>query len=154
MATWTFFNKFKPRILNGNATNFSSATAVQVILIKTSPSVVPTSNTGDSGIQWVSDLVPASNEVSGTGYSRQSFGSMTVSSPSSGVVTVSGTSITYTQSASGFSNAEYIVLADTSSGSDSTSPLICCVDMVATFGNVAGTLTINTDTGNAIFTLT
>lgn len=155
MATWAFYNKWKSRQLNGNASNFASATAVKLIIIKTSPTVVPTSggSLGDTGLAFVSDLVPGTNEVSGTNYARTAFGTMTVSAPSSGVVTVSGTSITFAQSAGGFANGEYGVLADVSSGVDSTSPVIMAVDFGATFGNVAGALTINTDTGNAIFTL-
>lgn len=156
MASWSFYNKWKSRQLNGNATNFSSATAVKLILIITSPSVVPTSggSLGDTGLAFVSDLVPGSNEVTGTNYARTAFGTMTVSAPSSGVVTVSGTAITYTSSGSGFSNAQYLVLADVSSGSDATSPVIMAANIGTTFGNTAGNLTINTDSGNAIFTLT
>lgn len=156
MAAWSFYNKWKSRQLNGNASNFASATAVKVIIIKTSPTVVPTSagNLGDTGLAFVSDLVPGTNEVTGTNYARTAFGTMTVSAPASGVVTVSGTSITFAQSGAGFSNGQYLVLADVSSGLDTTSPVIAAVDLTTTFGNVAGALTINTDTGNAIFTLT
>ena len=155
MASWTFFNKWKSRQLNGNSTNFSSATAVKLIIFSTSGNA-PTSYTGDSGAAMVSDLTGTDGcvEVTGTNYARTAFGSMTVSAPASGVVTVSGTAITYAQSSSGFSTGRYLVLADVSSASDSTSPVIMTCDLGAAFGNVAGALTINTDTGNAIFTLT
>lgn len=167
MASWQFYNKFKNKQLHGgrsqdgsSAIDFGSATAVKLIIVITGANIggngAPTSGTnlGDSGLSVVNDLVPGTNEVSGTNYTRTSFGSMTVSAPSSGVVTVSGTSITFAQSGAGFANGRYLVLADVSTGVDSTSPLICAADLGATFGNVAGALTINTDTGNAIFTLT
>lgn len=167
MATWAFYNKFKNKQLHGgraqdgsSAVDFGSATAVKLIIVKTGANIggngAPTSGTnlGDAGLSVVTDLVPGTNEVSGTNYARTAFGTMTVSAPSSGVVTVTGTSITYAQSGAGFSNGQYLVLADVSSGADATSPLICAADLAATFGNVAGALTINTDAGNAIFTLT
>jgi hypothetical protein len=82
------------------------------------------------------------NEVSGTNYTA---GGATLTSPtlteSSGTVTFDAADTTWTQNAGGFTNARYAILYK-STGTDSTSALVGCLDLVADKGNVAGDLTI------------
>jgi hypothetical protein len=157
MATWTFYNKWKKRQLS-TATDFSAGN-IQFLLLKAGTLIggqtpVNAANTGDSGNAFVSDLVPGTNEVTGTNYARTALGTQGLSGPTSGVVTFAGVGITYAQSGAGFTDARYVVLFDNGPGTDATRPVIAVVDLGASVGNVAGALTINTDTGNAVFTLT
>jgi hypothetical protein len=115
MATWTFYNKWKKRQLS-TATDFSAGN-IQFLLLKAGTLIggqtpVNAANTGDSGNAFVSDLVPGTNEVTGTNYARTALGTQGLSGPTSGVVTFAGAGVTYAQSGAGFTNAQYVVLFD------------------------------------------
>jgi hypothetical protein len=151
---WTFFNKNKNFIASGINLNNGQ---IKVLLLKAGTligGVAPTAaaNVGDAGLQYVADLVPGTNEVSGTNYARTAFGSQGVSGPVSGVWTFAGTGPSYAQSASGFNNGQYAVAFDDSGASDATKKLIAIDDLGGSVGNVAALLQLNTDTGNAIIT--
>jgi hypothetical protein len=90
------------------------------------------------------------NEVSGTNYTAggTALTGQTVTL-SSGTVTFDATDVTWTQSASGFSNARKAVLyKDT--GTASTARLIAYADFGADKGNVSGDLTLQMDAAGII----
>lgn len=101
------------------------------------------------------DVIPASNEVTGTNYTTRGFAltSRTVTlNTSTGVVTFDAADITAAQAGGGFANGRFVVLYK-DSGTDSTSPLIAVYDPGLTFGNVSGPLTLQINLNN-IFLLT
>lgn len=88
------------------------------------------------------------NEVSGTGYSAGGVSPGTITATvASHVLTIDCPDIVFAQSASGFSNARYAVLAKITGGASSTDPLIAYYDLGADRGNVAGALTLATPNG-------
>ena len=93
-------------------------------------------------------------EVTGSNYTTKgnSCDNKTVSSPSSGVVTVDADDpAVWSQDAAGFSDARYaIMFKDT--GTSNNSPLVAYYDLGTNQGNVAGDLTLTLDAANGIFT--
>lgn len=141
------YQNFILRQFNGNSINFPADT-IKVML--TTVTYTPT---------VVTDIFKSSvtNEVTGTNYTaRGATVGAIAASETAGTLSVSGNSVTWAQSATGFSNARYAVLyKDT--GVDGTSPLIGYIDLVSSQGNVAGDLIINwssTATNGVVFTAT
>lgn len=95
----------------------------------------------------------SANEVSGTNYTSggNEITNKAVTVSSNTVKVDANDPATWSQSASGFSNARYAILyKDT--GTASTSPLIAYADFGSDKGNVDGDFTIQLDTGG-IYTL-
>jgi hypothetical protein len=92
------------------------------------------------------------NEVSGTGYTAGGATITLSAGESSGTTTLTATNVTWSQNASGFSNARYAVIYK-STGADATSPLLFYIDMVSDRGNVSGDLTLKWNGGASSGTL-
>jgi hypothetical protein len=134
MATATKYQKFLKNQFNGVAPVDFDTDTFKVILYTN------TGNANTASLTYLSEIT--STEVSGTNYTAggATIGSITVTE-STGTTTVDGNDVSWTVSASGFSNARYAVIyKDT--GSTATSPLIGYIDFGADYGNVAGTLSI------------
>ena len=137
---WVFYGKYKEKLLTQNDTvdwDDNSSTTVKLALVTSS--YTPAVDTHDF---W-NDV--SANEVSGTNYTAggNAIANKAVSTPASGTITVDGDDpTTWSQDASGFSNARYAILyKDT--GNTATSPLIAYYDMSSDQGNVAGDLTLS-----------
>ena len=78
-------------------------------------------------------------------------GSVTVSTPSSGVITIDAADIVIAQDASGFTNARYAVLYK-DSGVEATSPIFAWANLGADKSIVGGSLTLAIDAAG-IFTV-
>lgn len=134
MATQSKYQKFLKNQFNGVAPVDFDTNTIKVILYTN------TGNASTLSLEYVADIT--STEVSGTNYTAggATIGSIAVTE-STGTTTVDGNDVSWTVSASGFSNARYAVIyKDT--GSAATSPLIGLIDFGADYGNVAGTLSI------------
>lgn len=134
---WVPYDNHKTRQYNGNAINFSSDT-IKLMLVSSSYTPSQTSHV------FKSDLT---GEVSGTGYTAR--GTAVVNKTltmASNTLTFDFDDITFSQSASGFSNARYAILyKDT--GVDATSPLIAYYDFGGNKGNTDGDLLLQTPSG-------
>ena len=127
------YQNFILRQFNGNAIDFDTDT-LKGMLVSSSYTPNLTTDTFKSSI---------TNEVTGGNYVArgQTIGSVSISN-TAGTITITGNSLTWLQSATGFTNARYLVIyKDT--GVDSTSPLITLVDLATNQGNVNGDLIIN-----------
>ena len=89
------------------------------------------------------------NEVSGSNYAA---GGVTLTQKtatvSSHVLTFLSTSITWSQHASGFSNARIAVMYRSTGGADNVSVLIAYYDLASDRGNVAGDLVLGDPSGH------
>lgn len=134
MATQSKYQKFLKNQFNGVAPVDFDTNTIKVILYTN------TGNASTLSLEYLSDIT--STEVSGTNYTAggATIGSIAVTE-STGTTTVDGNDVSWTVSASGFSNARYAVIYK-STGTSSTSPLIGLIDFGADYGNVAGTLSI------------
>lgn len=131
----TLYDNFRLKMMNGNAINFATAGDT----IKVAFTTVTYSPTQATDSFW---STPQTNEVSGTNYTAggSALASKTLNL-ASGTVTFDAADVTFTQNAAGFSNGQIVVLyKDT--GTASTSPLIAYDNRGASFGNVAGDLTV------------
>jgi hypothetical protein len=127
------YQNFVLRQFNGGAIDFDTDT-LKVML--TTSTYVPAPST---------DIFKAAvtNEVSGTNYTARGNTITGVTATQSlGTATITGNTVTWLQSATGFTNARYaVVYKDT--GVDATSPLIGYIDLVTNQGNTAGDLLLN-----------
>ncbi|MDM0042156.1 hypothetical protein QTI05_24170 [Variovorax sp. J22R193] len=143
MTTINKFNKFLLTQMNGgqDTTGSSTANAARVVdfdsdTIKVSlhTSTYSPSATGHAAYNSVT------NEVTGSGYTS---GGITLTSPTvvdtAGTIAFDAADITWSQNASGFTNARYAVIYK-STGTAATSTLIGWIDFVADKGNVSGDL--------------
>ena len=138
MASFNKYNLFLKNQMNGGG-----GTAAKVIdfdtdtikIMLTTSSYVP--NAATHGTK-----ADVTNEVSGSNYTA---GGATITSPTltegSGTVTFDGADVTWTQHASGFTNARYAILYK-STGTDSTSPLIGYYDLATDQTNVGADYSI------------
>lgn len=150
MATWVAYGTWKLNQLDTvdtDTVDFSSAGDTLKIALVTA-SYTPSGDVDD----FFNDV--SANEVSGSNYTA---GGYTLANKtlalSGGTVTFSNTvDPSWTQHASGFSNARYAILYK-STGTGTTSALIAYADLGASVGNVAGNLTLAL-TSSQIFQLT
>jgi hypothetical protein len=122
-----------------------------VCLLVVAGSGIP--STSKTGVQYISDVTGTNAEVTGTGYARQTLTSVTVAYDSTGTTLVdfSFANITFSQNAAGFTNARYIIIADTTSGAgDSTHPVIAVCDPNTTLSAVTGDVVLSSPTGGLI----
>lgn len=145
---WVLYGKYKENLFTqANPVDFddNATTTAKVALV--TASYIPNVDTHDF---WNDVSV---NEVSGTGYTAggNAVGNKSVSTPSSGVVTIDADDpATWAQNAAGFTTARYAILyKDT--GNTATSPLIAYYDMTSDRGNVSGDFAIALDAAG-IFT--
>lgn len=143
MATISKFNKFLLTQMNGGQDTTGSSTAgaarvvdfdTDTIKVMLTTSAYTPSATGHAAKNSVT------NEVTGSGYTA---GGATLTSlsvtDSSGTITFDAADVTWSQNASGFTNARYaIIYKDT--GVAATSTLIAYIDLGADKGNVDGDL--------------
>lgn len=142
MANWVKYNKGKKRQATDPIDWDNDV--FKLIILKTAPSVDPVSagSLGDTGLEFVSDLVPGTNEVVGTGYARPTC-TITVTGPTSGVIAIDASNDpSFAQNAGGFGNGQYAVLFKDKGGADTANPILYAADFGAVFGNVAGPLTL------------
>jgi len=110
-------------------------------------------NTQSNGIQWVSDVTATNTECSGVGYSRQTLSGVTVAYDASPSTTVdfSFGNITFSQNASGFTNARYAIFYDGTVGTvDTNSPVFAVCDLSQTYGVTGGDLVLSAPAGGLI----
>jgi len=89
-----------------------------------------------------------STEVAGTNYSAGGVSPGTITAAvAAHVLTIDCPDVVFAQSASGFTNARYAVLAKILGGAASADPLIAYYDLGSDRGNVAGALTLATTSG-------
>lgn len=149
---WVLFDNFIYKQENGNAINLEINTNLRVGLITSA--VAPVKATHDF---W-DDL--SANEVSGTNYVAVGDGvgavlNNPVVSLAAGTVKFDADDpATWSQHASGFTNARYAVLLEPNAGATSTWKLIAYADLGGDKGNVAGDLTLQLDASNGVFTKT
>lgn len=139
------FNKFLLTQMNGgqDTTGSSTAGAARVVDFDTDTIKLAlcTSAFSPSAITMAA-FNSVTNEVSGTNYTA---GGVTLTSPtvadSSGTITFDAADYTFSQSATGFSNARYGVIYK-STGTAATSTLIAWIDFGSDKGNVDGDFTV------------
>jgi hypothetical protein len=109
-------------------------------------------STSKTGVQYVSDVTGTNAEVTGTGYSRQTLASVTVSfdGTATNLVDFSYGNITFGQNAAGFSNGRYLVFFKDAGGADSANPVFAIFDPDTTFSAVSGDVIISSPTGGMI----
>lgn len=137
VTAWTRFDQFVKTQLDGTGTgtpiNFISDNIRMMIL---NASYVPNKATDATR----ADIV--ANEVSGTNYTSRGFLLGTkYCTLASGVVTIGAADINVSQSGSGFSTGQTLVIYK-DSGTNSTSQLIAYNNVGSLFGNSAGALSI------------
>lgn len=134
MATISKYNHFLEKQLNGGAGTAALVVDFDTDTIKVSLHTSSYTPDPDADVTY-NDV---SNEVSGTNYTS---GGATLSgksiAESSGTITFDATDVTWSQHASGFTDARYAVIYK-STGTPSTSILIAVVDLVSDKGNVSG----------------
>lgn len=138
-TTMNLYDTFRKKQLSGSgAVNLTSLT---VKLMLATGSYTPNQNTHD-----FRDDVGAT-EVSGTGYTAggATVANVTATMDGSGNITIDGDDVaSYSQSASGFSNARRAILYIARGGAASADELIAYSnDFGADVGNVAGALSIS-----------
>lgn len=148
MAAWVEFNNYKEGLLDldvlGAAINHEDDT-IKIMLVDST--LTPTA----AGQDFIDDL--SANEVSGDGYTAggNTLGSKTVSE-AAGVVTFDSADTTWSQGASGFTDARHAIMyKDT--GTPATSPVMYFATFAADKGNDEGDFTIEMD-ATGISTLT
>jgi hypothetical protein len=138
---WTLYNSFKEALFDptvaGAAIDLEGDT-IKIMLVTSS--YTPDAANHD----FIDDA--NGNEVSGTNYTAggEDLANDSVTE-SGGTVTYDADDVTWSQSASGFSNAR-IAIAYKDTGTPSTSPLIAYNDFGSDKGNVDGDLTLEMDT--------
>jgi hypothetical protein len=152
MSTATFIptKLKKSQVINAGPQAKFDSDVLKIILVQVGSGIPSTINTG---VQFVADITATNTEVSGTNYSRQTLASVTVAFDGSvnTQVDFSFANVTYTQSGTGFSNARYGAIYDSSIGStDATFPVLAVLDLGATFGNVSGDLVLQCPAGGLI----
>lgn len=140
----------KSQVINaGPQLKFDTDTLVCFLVV--AGSGIP--STSKTGVQFISDVLGTNSEVTGTGYSRQTLTSVTVAYDGSGTTLVdfSFANITFSQNAAGFTNARYIIFADTSiGGGDSTHPVFAVCDPNQTLSAQTGDIVLSSPTGGLI----
>jgi hypothetical protein len=140
MASWTLYDNFVLRQLNGNGVDLDTDT-IKAMIVTSAYTPSKASHVFRSSV---------TNEVTGTGYTAGgiALGTKTVAL-ASGVVKFDADDITILQNAAGFANGRTVVLyKDT--GNPATDPLIAYGDMVSDKGNVSGDLTLIMDAAGII----
>jgi len=148
---WVMFHQFKLGQLDNSANHgqidFDAASALQIILLTSAANPASYVATWDD----VTAMLADATEVSGTNYARKTL-SGNDATPSSGTITVDASDPSaYSQSASGFNNARYAILAAT--GADASAGLVAYYDFGSNKGNTTGNLTLQFSSAG-IFTLT
>lgn len=151
---WVAFGKWKQGQLDGSMpggqVDFDAASALEIMLLTSAVNPASHVDTWEDVAEMLSTASVA--EVSGSGYARRVLAGNDVSAPASGVVTVDATDpTTYSEDASGFTNARYAIL--TGAGADASTPVVAYYDLGANKGNTTGTLSL-TFAAAGIFTLT
>lgn len=134
-------------ILNGNAPNLLSDTLKCLGVV--AGSGIP--DTTKAGIEFVTGLLGANAEVTGTGYARQTLASKTWAFDGTGtrLVDFGFANITFAQNAAGPTNFRYFVIyKDT--GSDATSQVLLVFDPNATYSMVTGDIVLSAPAGGAL----
>ena len=142
MANWLLNNTWSLSQENGSADSVDFDTDV-IKLALTTVSSVPAP---DSDTIWVN-----TNEVSGTNYTAggETVTGMTASRVTT-VVTINGDTVTWSQHASGFTDARYAWLYK----DDTTDVVVATLDLGSNFGNVVSDLIIALPNGFFTKTLT
>lgn len=129
---WVIYPQFKLKQENGNAIDLDAASGLKLALL-TNAYVPAGSDALFSGI--------SANEVSGSNYTAGgSVLASTTVTESGGTVTFDAADVTFTQHASGFTNARYAVVYEVA-----TSKLVSRADFGADKGNVNGDFTVQMD---------
>jgi len=143
MATITKMEAWNQAQLNGSSVIDWDTDTIKVMLVDST--VTPLAATHD----FIDDL--DTNEVTGTNYTA---GGATIASlavtEASGIATVDGADVTWSQHASGFTDARFAVIyKDT--GTPATSLIVGFIDFTSDKGNVNGDLTVQWN-ASGIFT--
>jgi len=151
MATATYIptKLKKSQVVNAGPQIKFDTDTLKLMLVQAGSGIPATTS---SGVQYVSDITATNTEVSGTNYSRTTLTSVTVAFDGTvnTQVDFSFANITFSQSASGFSNARYGAVFKDTGGADSTNPVVAVLDLGATYGNVSGDLVLQCPTGGLI----
>lgn len=139
---WIEYDNFKLRQVNGNAIDLDTDT-LKLALVTSS--YVPNAASHD----FFDDV--SANEVTGSNYTA---GGATLANQlvtlSAGTVTFDNTvDVTFTQHATGFTNARYAILYK-STGSAATSGLIAYADLGTDVGNQSGDLVLEFDSAGIL----
>ncbi len=143
-ATWTPYDAFKTAQFGGSAIDFDTDDIILILLDNT--------HTPDrANHNFVDDI--SADEITETNYARKTLSGAALSISSNTLKFDATDPSTYSQSASGFSDAKYAVLAKDAGGADSANPLIAYATFDADVGNVSGDLDLAFDGTNGIFTI-
>ncbi len=105
-----------------------------------------------TGIRFVSDVVAANAEVTGTGYARQTLSGATVAYDGTGttIVDFSFSDLTFAQNAAGPTNIRYFVFFKDAGGADTANPVFAICDPDGTLSMVTGDVVVKSPTGGLI----
>lgn len=151
---WVAFHKWKMGQLDdsavpGGAVDFDGASALQLILITSAINPASHVASWDDVAAMLSTASVA--EVTGSNYARKTLAGNDATL-SAGTVTVDASDpAAYSQHASGFADARYVILA-AKDASDASACVIAYYDLGANKGNTTGTLTLQFSAAG-IFTL-
>lgn len=144
-TVWTRYDKWVKGQLDASETNLPLTFTTDTIRMMILTSAY-TPNKATDGFR--SDIV--ANEVSGTNYTaRGILLSGKYVTLTSGVITIGAADITVSQSGSGFSTGQTLVIYK-DSGTNSTSPLIAFNNVGSAFGNLVGDLSILINTNGIL----
>lgn len=141
--------KWKLAQYGGSPINLATDTLVCLLVV--AGTGIP--NTTNAGIQFIADVTAANAEVTGTGYARQTLTSVTWANDGTvnTQVDFSHAAITFAQNAAGFTNARYVILADTSIGaSDATHPVFLVFDPNQVLSAQTGAVILSSPTGGEL----
>ena len=147
---WVAFHKWKQGQLDSssqpNAPVDFNNDDMRILLLKSTATITVATN------QDVADVIASSGEVAGSNYARKALSGEAITL-STGTVTFDASDpASYSQHASGFTDARYAVLYK-HNASDASAPVVAYYDFGQNYGNQAGSLTLQFD-ANGIFTLT
>lgn len=151
MGATTIPAKLKKSQVDGSAVIDFDTDVLRCMLVVAGASAP---NVSKSGVQFVSDVVAANAEVTGTGYARQTLAGVTVAFASgTDTVEFSFSDITFLQNPAGFTNARYAVFYKRVGADDSTpadDPVFAIADLDSDRSVQSGDLVLKAPTGGLI----
>lgn len=137
-------------LFGGNAPNFLATDTFKCAAVVAGSGIPDTSKTG---VEFMTALVAANAEVTGTGYTAGgvSLASLTWAVDSTGtrLVDFGFANLTFSQNAAGPTNIKYFVIYK-NTGSYTTSQVVLVFDPNATYSMVTGDIVLSSPVGGAI----
>lgn len=134
--SWVLANRLLLAMMTGQAPDFDTD-SFGILLVK--HGYAP--DLGDAGVEFVSDLVPATNELTGGGYARRTLASVTLTLVSGVAIFDAADMPDYAEDPGGFTDAgQAVIYRD--DASDAARRVVAALALPAAVGNVAAAFAI------------